>query len=200
MSNQVSAQEVKQLRETTGAGFMECKKALTESAGDQEKAAQLLRKWGVQTTAKKAGRATGQGIIGSYVHTDGKLGVLVEVCCETDFVAKNEQFQSFVKDLCLHVTAMNPLALAPEDLDPAVLEKEREIIAEQDDIKSKPENIQEKIIEGRLKKFLAEVCLLQQPFVKDDKRTVQELLTEQIATIGENISIGRFVRLKLGEN
>ncbi len=176
---------------------MECKKALSECNGDLNGATDYLRKRGVELAAKKAGRETSQGWIGHYVHSNGKIGVLVEVLCETDFAAKNETFQTFIKDLSMHIAWAKPLTLRPEDLDPALVAKEREIFTEQ--VKDKPDNIQEKIIEGKLKKYYSEVCLLEQPFVKDDKKSVQDMLTTLIATIGENISIGRYVRLEMGE-
>ncbi|MFQ5654956.1 MAG: translation elongation factor Ts [Planctomycetota bacterium] len=195
--SEISASVVKELRQKTGAGFMDCKRALSESGGDVDAAADLLRKRGVELAAKKAGRATSQGWIGSYVHSNGRIGVLVELNCETDFVARNDKYQVFLKDLCMHVAAMNPLALTPEDLDPELVEKERSIYADQ--VKDKPDGVREKIAEGKLNKYFSEVCLLHQPFVRDDKKTVQEVLTEQIATIGENMSIRRFVRLEMGQ-
>ncbi|MEM7165236.1 MAG: translation elongation factor Ts [Planctomycetota bacterium] len=198
MSNEISAQLVKQLRERTGAGFMECKKLLGETGGDIEQAVDLYRKSGAKAAGKKAGRATGEGAVGSYVHSNGKIGVLVEVACETDFVAKNETFQAFVKDLCMHVAATNPQALTSEELAPELVERERNVILESEEVQKKPEEFREKIVEGKMKKFFSEVCFLDQPFVKDDKLTIQELVNERIATIGENISIKRFVRYELG--
>lgn len=195
---EISAAMVKELREKTGAGFMECKKALTENGGDTAKAAEHLRKKGVETAGKKADRATKEGWIGSYIHNNGKIGVLVEVACETDFVARNEQFQDFLRDLSMHIAAMNPLAMSEEDLDPAIVAKERELIGGSDEVKSKPEQVREKIIDGKMKKYMSEVCFLDQAFVKDDKQTIRELITAKIATIGENITVRRFVRFELG--
>ena len=193
----ISAKMVAELRKKTGASMMACKKALVETDGDAEKALVLLRKQDAKIAEKKADRATDQGWIGHYVH-GGKIGVLVEVACETDFVAKNDNFQAFVKDLAMHVCASNPLATRPEDLDPGVVNREREIFLAQ--VQDKPENIREKIVDGKMQKFYAENCLLMQPFVKDPDKTVQELLTETIGTIGENIVIRRFARLELGQD
>lgn len=194
----IDAQTVKELRSMTGAGFMECKKALTECNGNLQEAAEYLRKRGVETAGKKAGRATKEGWIGHYIHANGKIGVLVEVNCETDFVAKNDQFQELIRDIAMHIAAMNPASLSSEDLDPQLVEKEREILRESDEIKSKPAEIQDKIIDGKLGRYFSEVCLLEQSFVKDDKKTVGELMTEKIATIGENMSIRRFIRYEVG--
>lgn len=189
---------MKKLREMTGAGFMECKQALVATGGDLEKAAELNRKKGVEAAGKKASRATKEGWIGHYIHANGKIAVLVEVGCETDFVARNDQFQEFIRDLAMHVAATNPKSLAPEDLDPAIVAKERELIAESDEVKNKPVQVRDKIIEGKMKRFFSEVCFLEQPFVKDDKVTIRELLSSKIAKIGENMSIRRFVRFELG--
>ncbi|MGE3165278.1 MAG: translation elongation factor Ts [Planctomycetota bacterium] len=195
---EISADLVKKLREMTGAGFMECKQALVATGGDLEKAAELNRKKGVEAAGKKASRATKEGWIGHYIHANGKIAVLVEVGCETDFVARNDQFQEFIRDLAMHVAATNPKSLAPEDLDPAIVAKERELIAESDEVKNKPVQVRDKIIEGKMKRFFSEVCFLEQPFVKDDKVTIRELLSSKIAKIGENMSIRRFVRFELG--
>lgn len=192
----ISAKDVHELRKQTGAGMMDCKKALAEANGDMEQAADLLRKALGAKATKKADRATNQGWIGHYVHSNGKIGVLVEVACETDFVAKNEKFQDFLKDLSMQIAAMRPLAVNSDELDPDLVEKEREFAREE--VKDKPAEMQEKIVEGKIKKWYAEVCLLNQAFVKDDKKTIQDLLTEMIATVGENMSIRRFVRLELG--
>lgn len=192
----ISAKDVQELRKQTGAGMMDCKKALAEANGDMEQAADLLRKALGAKATKKADRATNQGWIGHYVHSNGKIGVLVEVACETDFVAKNEKFQEFIKDLSMQIAAMRPLAVSSEELDPAVVEKEREFAREE--VKDKPAEMQEKIVEGKIKKWYAEVCLLNQAFVKDDKKSIQDLLTEMIATVGENMTIRRFARLELG--
>ncbi len=194
---EIKAPMVAELRKRTGASMMECKRALVESNADQEKAYELLRKRGVQIAAKKSDRETNQGFVGHYIHGNGKIGVLVEVACETDFSAKNETFQTFIRDLAMHICAFSPLSVAPEDLDPGIVNKEREIYLAQ--VQDKPENIREKIVEGKLQSFYSQWCLLQQPFVKDDKRSVQEVLTELIAMIGENIVIRRFARLELGQ-
>ncbi len=195
----ISAAQVKELRDRTGAGMMDCKAALKETGGDMEKAVDHLRKAGVLKAAKRAGRATGQGIIASYVHAGSKLAVLVEVNCETDFVAKTDLFQSFGKDVAMHIAAQNPMVVVREDLPPDVLERERAIYTEQAAASGKPENIVQKIVDGKIEKYFSEVCLLEQPFVKDTDITVGDLLTQTIATLGENIRIARFVRLEVGE-
>lgn len=191
-----SAKDVQELRKQTGAGMMDCKRALTETSGDMAAAVDLLRKKLGAMASKKADRATNQGWIGHYVHNNGKIGVLVEVACETDFVAKNDKFQEFLKDVSMQIAAMGPLAVSSEDLDPAAVAKEREFFVEE--VKDKPADMQEKIVEGKLKKWYREVCLLDQAFVKDDKKSIQDLLSEMIATVGENMSIRRFSRLELG--
>ena len=196
---EISATAVKNLREKTGAGMMDCKKALVESGGNEEKAIAYLREKGLAKAAKKAGRATSQGIIGSYIHNNGKLGVMIELKCETDFVAKNEKFQAFAKDLAMQVAAANPVCVTPEQVPADLLAKEREIYKNQAMQEGKPEAIAEKIVDGRIKKFYSEVCLLEQPFIKDDKKTIKDLLNELIAVLGENMQIGRFSRLVLGE-
>ena len=184
----VSASDVKTLRERSGAGMMDCKKALQEANGDMEKASELLREKGIAA----------EGIVGSYIHMGGKIGVLVEVNCETDFVAKTDAFQAFVKDVAMHIAAANPMYVSEEEIDPAVLEKEKEILTAQALNEGKA-NVVEKMVEGRIKKFKKEICLLDQPFVKDPDRTVQELVNDQVATIGEKISIRRFTRYEMGE-
>jgi len=194
----VSAEEVKKLRERTSQGMMECKRALEESGGDPEKAIEVLRKKGLATAEKKAGRATAQGRVHSYVHHNGRVGVLVEVNCETDFVAKNEQFQTFLNDLCLHICAVSPLAVRREEIPAEAVERERRIAREQAAGK-KPENVIEKIVEGKLTKWYAEHVLLEQPFVKDPERTVQNLLAELVSKTGENVHIARFARFEVGE-
>ena len=194
----VSAEEVKKLRERTSQGMMECKRALEESGGDPEKAIEVLRKKGLATAEKKAGRATAQGRVHSYVHHNGRVGVLVEVNCETDFVAKNEQFQTFLNDLCLHICAASPLAVRREEIPAEAVERERRIAREQAAGK-KPENVIEKIVEGKLTKWYAEHVLLEQPFVKDPERTVQNLLAELVSKTGENVHIARFARFEVGE-
>jgi elongation factor Ts len=197
---EISANAVKVLREKTGAGMMDCKKALVESNGNEEKAIAYLREKGLAKAAKKAGRATSQGVVGSYIHSNGKIGVMVELKCETDFVAKNEKFQAFAKDLAMQVAATSPLCVTPEQVPADLLAKEREIFKHQAMQEGKPEAIAEKIVEGRLKKFYSEVCLLEQLFIKDDKKTIKDLLNELISVLGENMQIGRFNRMVLGED
>ncbi|KZE73850.1 translation elongation factor Ts [Paenibacillus elgii] len=195
----VSAASVKELREKTGAGMLDCKKALEEANGDLTKAAEILREKGLSAAANKAGRVATEGMIESYIHAGGKIGVLVEVNSETDFVAKNEQFRTFVRDVALHIAASNPKFLRRDEVPQEALDKEREILTNQALNEGKPEKIVEKIVEGRLAKYYEEYCLLEQPFVKDPDKTVEEVLKENIATIGENLSIRRFVRFELGE-
>lgn len=195
----ISAGMVKELREKTGAGMMDCKKALTEVNGDIDKAVEFLRKKGLATAQKRAGRTLNEGIIQSYIHMTGKLGVLVEVNCETDFVAKNEDFQEFAKNIAMHIAASNPLGITPEDVPEDLIEKEKEIYRAQALEMGKPENVIDKIVEGKLKKFYEESCLLNQPYVRDTNLSIADLLAELIAKIGENISIKRFVRYQIGE-
>lgn len=196
---EISATMVKQLREKSGAGMMDCKKALMESKGDIDSAIEYLRKKGVATAQKRSGRSLSEGTIQSYIHMGGKLGALVEVGCETDFVAKNEDFVAFAKDLAMHVAAANPAGIVPEDVPSEIVEKERDIYKSQALEMGKPENMVEKIAEGKLNKFFKENCLMQQPFVKDPDKSVADLLNEMIAKIGENLSIKRFVRFQIGE-
>ena len=196
----ISAAMVKQLREKTGAGMMDCKNALSEVEGDVEKAIELLRKKGLATAQKRAGRALSEGMIQSYIHMTGKLGVLVEVNCETDFVAKNEDFQEFAKNIAMHIAATNPLGITPEDISQEIIEKEKEIYRAQALDMGKPENVVDKIVEGKLKKFYEESCLLNQPYVRDTDISIADLLNQMIAKIGENISIKRFVRYQIGES
>ena len=196
----ISAAMVKQLREKTGAGMMDCKNALSEVEGDIEKAIEFLRKKGLATAQKRAGRALSEGIIQSYIHMNGKLGVLVEVNCETDFVAKNEDFQEFAKNIAMHIAASNPLGITPEDVSEEIIEKEKEIYRAQALDMGKPENVTDKIVEGKLNKFYQESCLLNQPYVRDTDMSVADLLNGLIARIGENISIKRFVRYQIGES
>jgi elongation factor Ts len=188
----IDAKMVKDLREKTGAPMMDCKEALTESNGDLEKAAEYLRKKGLKTADKKASRETSEGLVGSYIHHNGLVGVLVEVNCETDFVARNEEFQALVHDLGQHIAAAKPLYLDREEVPADVLAKEREIIAAQ--IKGKPDNIVEKIVDGKINKYFQENCLLEQPFVKDDSKTILDLVKELIGKLGENMKIRRFAR------
>jgi len=197
---EINAAIVKQLREKTGAGMMDCKKALVEVEGDMEKAVEFLRKKGLATAQKRAGRAMTEGMIQSYIHMTGKLGVLVEVNCETDFVAKNEDFQEFAKNIAMHIAASNPLGIKPEDVPEEIIENEKSIYRAQALEMGKPENILDKIVEGKLKKFYQENCLLNQPFVRDPDISVADLMNELIAKIGENITIKRFVRYQIGES
>jgi elongation factor Ts len=196
---QVTAQMVKELRERTGAGMMDCKAALAETGGDMDKAVDLLRKKGLAAAAKKAGRVAAEGAVGSYIHAGGKIGVLIEVNCETDFVAKTEEFQQLVRDLAMHVAASEPRFVRREEVTPDVLERERAIYREQAAASGKPANVVEKIAEGKMEKFYSEACLLEQPFVKNPDQSVGQLVTEAVAKIGENIQVRRFVRFKLGE-
>jgi elongation factor Ts len=195
----VTAQMVKALRDKTGAGMMDCKKALVESGEDESKAVDWLRQKGLSKAAKKAGRATSEGVIGSYIHSTGKIGVMVELLCETDFVAKNERFMELAKNLAMQVAAANPVCVSPEELPADVLEKEKEIFRQQALDEGKAENFVDKIVEGRVKKYYKEACLLEQPYIREDKKSIQDLINEQIAVLGENIQVGRFVRMNLGE-
>lgn len=195
----VTAGMVKELREKTGAGMMDCKKALSESNGDMEKAIEILREKGIASAAKKAGRIAAEGLVDSYIHGDGRIGVLVEVNIETDFAAKNEEFKAFVKDIAMQVAAAKPEYVRREEVPADIIEKEKEILKAQALNEGKPEKIVEKMVEGRIEKFYKEVCLLEQPWVKDPNKSIQELLNEKIATIGENINIRRFARFERGE-
>lgn len=196
---EISATQVKELREKTGAGMMDCKKALSETSGDFERAVEYLRKKGIASAAKKAGRATKEGAVTAYIHGEGKVGVLVEINCETDFVARTEQFRQFVKDIAMHIAAANPQWVRPEEVPADTLAKEKEIAVAQMQGSGKPAAVLEKIAEGKLKKFYEDHCLLQQLFVKDPNKTIEQLLKETIATLGENITIRRFVRYALGD-
>lgn len=195
----IPAAKVKELRERSGAGFMDCKKALQAVDGDLEKAIDQLRKSGIAKAQKKAGRSTKEGSITHYIHPGSKLGVLVEVNCETDFVARTDGFTAFSKDIAMHIAAAAPLVVSREEIDEELIERERGILIEQAKQSGKPENIIDKMVEGRLEKFYAENVLLEQAFVKDPDKTVKSLLTEMVATLGENISISRFTRFQLGE-
>jgi elongation factor Ts len=197
---EINAAMVKQLREKTGAGMMDCKKALLEVKGDMDKALEFLRKKGLATAQKRAGRAMTEGTIQAYIHMTGKLGVMVEVNCETDFVAKNEDFQEFAKNIAMHIAASNPLGIKPEDIPEEIIENEKDIYRAQALDMGKPENILDKIVEGKLKKFYQENCLLNQPFVRDPDISIADLTNELIAKIGENITIKRFVRYQIGES
>jgi len=194
----ISAELVKELREKTGVGFMECKSALQESNGDIEAAVTILRKRGLASLAKKSGRETKEGLIGAYIH-NGKIGVMVEVNCETDFVARNPDFQALIKDLAMHIAASDPSFISKEDVTEDVLASEREIYAEQARATGKPEKVLDKIVEGRMSKYYSEACLLEQPFVKDPAISVRDHIATHIQKIGENIKVRRFVRYKLGE-
>lgn len=195
----ITAKQIADLRARTGGGMMDCKKALVEAQGDAEKAILALRKSGAIKAAKKADRETKEGVIGSYIHANGKIGVLVEVLCETDFVAKNTEFKEFVHDVALHIAAMNPKYLKSEDVDAKEVAKEKEIFLAEAKASGKPADIAVKIVDGKIKKFTEESALLCQPFVKDPSKTISELLTEKIAKIGENLEIKRFCRFEIGE-
>ena len=195
----ISAAMVKELRDKTNAGMMDCKKALTECEGDMEKSIDWLRQKGLSVAAKRAGRVASEGQVASYIHAGGKLGVMVEVNCETDFTGKTEEFSAFARDLAMHVAASNPICVNEEDLPADVLEREREIYKAQALEQGKPENIVDKIVEGKLKKFAAESCLMNQPFVKDTDKTIADLVNELRAQTGENVQIRRFARFVLGE-
>ncbi len=198
--SQISASAVKALRDKTSAGMMDCKKALEACSGDDEKAVAWLREKGLAKAAKKAGRTTSEGVIGSYIHSNGKIAVLVEIKCETDFVARGDKFQEFAKNVAMQVAAANPVCVSPDQIPADLLEKEKAIYEAQTRAEGKPENIVGKIVEGRVKKFYKEVCLLEQAYIKDDKLTIQDLLNNLVATMGENVQIGRFVRMQLGED
>ena len=195
----ISAQDVKDLRERTGAGMMDCKKALTEADGDMEKAIDLLREKGLAAAAKKAGRIAAEGIVEAYIHGGGRIGVLVEVNCETDFVAKTDEFKSFCRDIAMQVVAASPEYVRREEVPEHVLERERNIARQQAINDGKPEKILDKIVDGRIEKFYKEVCLMEQVYIKDNDLTVDKYLTSKIAKIGENISIRRFARFVVGE-
>ncbi|HEY5594086.1 MAG TPA: translation elongation factor Ts [Nitrospiria bacterium] len=195
----VDATLVKDLREKTGAGVLDCQKALTQADGDVNKAIDFLRQKGLATAQKKAGRTTNDGLIVSYIHAGNKLGVLLEVNCETDFVAKTDDFQELARDLAMHIAAASPLHIKREDVPADVLNKEKEIFLAQAKESGKPAAVLDKIVAGRLEKFYAEACLLEQPFVKDPSVTIKDLLSQKIAKLGENISIRRFTRFRLGE-
>ncbi len=195
----ISATLVKQLREKTGAGMMDCKQALVECDADIDKAVDFLRKKGLATAQKRAGRAMTEGTVQSYIHMGGKLGVLVEVNCETDFVAKNEDFIDFAKNIAMHIAASNPLGIRPEDISQEIVNREKEIYQGQALEMGKPENVVPKIVEGKMNKFFKDNCLLNQPYVRDPELSIGDLLNELIAKIGENISIRRFVRFQTGE-
>jgi elongation factor Ts len=196
MSVQINAKMVGQLRESTGAGLMDCKKVLVEAEGDLDKAVELLRKKGMATAAKKAGRDASDGLIESYIHLGGKVGVMVEVSCESDFVAKTDGFKQFVRDIAMHVAACSPVCVSREEIDPALIAAERKVAEGQ--AEGKPANAVSQIVEGKINKYLSESCLLEQAFVKDPDQSVQDLLTAMIAKMGENMVIKRFARFQIG--
>jgi elongation factor Ts len=195
----ITASQVQELREKTGAGMMDCKKALTENGGDFEKAMDWLRKKGIANAAKKAGRATKEGAVSSYIHGEGKVGVMVEVNCETDFVARTEQFRSFVRDVAMHIAAAAPSYVVPEEVPASVIQKEKEITMAQMADQKKPQAVLEKIAEGKVNKYYEDHCLMKQAFVKDPSKSIEQVLKETIATLGENITVRRFSRFVLGE-
>ncbi|WAM32359.1 translation elongation factor Ts [Caldicellulosiruptor naganoensis] len=195
----ISAEMVKELREKTGAGMMDCKKALEDANGDMEKAIELLRERGLAKAAKKASRVAAEGIVESYIHGNGRIGVLVEINCETDFVARNEEFRQFAKDIAMQIAAANPKYVSREEIPQDVIEKEKAILRQQALNEGKPEHVVDRIVEGRLEKFFEEVCLLEQPWIKNPDMKIKDLLAEKIAKIGENIVIRRFARFERGE-
>ncbi|HEY8500660.1 MAG TPA: translation elongation factor Ts [Clostridia bacterium] len=196
---EITAGMVKELREMTGCGMMDCKKALVESNGNIDKAVEYLREKGLAAAAKKAGRIAAEGVVDSYIHGGGRIGVLVEVNIETDFAAKNAEFRTLVKDIAMQIAASNPLYVSREEIPPEVIEKEKEILKAQAINEGKPENIAEKMVAGRIEKYYKQVCLLEQPFIKDTDKTVLDVINEKIATIGEKISVRRFTRYEMGE-
>lgn len=196
---EIAAGAIKELRQRTGVGVMDCKKALVESGGNVEEAIDVLRKKGLAKAAKRAGRETTEGLITSYIHPGGKIGVLVDINCETDFVARTEDFQNLAKDIAMHIAAMNPIAVDREEIPPDVIEKEKEILRAEAEASGKPEKVMDKIVEGRLEKFFTEQCLLEQAYIKNPDISVKDLLTDTIAKVGENITVRRFTRYQLGE-
>jgi elongation factor Ts len=197
---EITAERVKELRQRTGIGVMECKEALAECAGDIEKAIAVLRKKGAARAQEKMNREASQGIVHAYIHLEGKLGVLVEVNCESDFVARNDEFKELAKNIAMQIAAANPRYVSPADIPAAELEQEKEIIRAQLQDTKKPPQIIEKIVEGKLKKFYEEVCLLDQPYIRDDKQTIQQIIASTIAKFGENIKVRRFARFELGKS
>ncbi len=196
---QITAEMVKELRQATGSGIMDCKKVLAEADGDMEKAIDLLRKKGLAKAAKRAGRSTSEGIVYSYIHTGAKLGVLVEINCESDFVAKTDDFIDFAKNIAMHIAAANPAGLTRDDVDVSIVEREKEIYKAQMLEEGKPENMIDKIVEGKVEKFYKDICLMSQQYIKDPQKSIDDLLQETIGKIGENIQIKRFARFQLGE-
>jgi elongation factor Ts len=193
----IDASSVRELRDRTSAGVLDCKNALEEANGDFEKAGEILRKKGLAKAMKKGSRGTPEGKVGSYIHTNGKVGVLIEINCETDFVAKNEVFEDLVKDICMHIAATDPMAVSREDVSQETIDKEKKAYTEE--FKDKPDNVRDKIIEGKMEGFYKEVCLINQPFVKDNDQTIEDLLKNAITKLGENIKISRFARFAIGE-
>ncbi|WP_319588155.1 translation elongation factor Ts [uncultured Desulfobulbus sp.] len=194
----ITSQMVKELRDKTNAGMMDCKKALTETSGDMEKAVDFLRQKGLAVAAKRAGRETREGVVEAYIHAGGKLGVMVEVGCETDFVAKTDDFKAFAKNVAMHIAAANPVAVNRDDVPPEVLQREKDIYVNQALESGKPQQIVEKMVVGKVEKYLAEICLMEQKYVKNDQLSVQDLLNELVAKMGENISIKKFARFQIG--
>ena len=195
----ISPKQVSELRARTGAGMMDCKRALEEAGGDMDKAAEILRKKGIAKAEKRAGRSAAQGLIVSYIHHNAQVGVLLEVNCETDFVARTEAFQQLARDIALHIASADPIAVNPEDIPADLIERERRIAEEQVAAEGKPENVRPRIVEGKLRKFIAERTLLEQPFVKDDSKTVGQLVKEVSGKVGEAVQVRRFARFKIGE-
>ena len=195
----VTMDDIKKLRAMTGAGMMDVKNTLSETGGDIERAATLLRERGIAKAAKKADREAKEGFVGSYVHHNGKIATLVELNCEIDFVARNDRFQALARDLAIHIAMANPAYKSRDDVPAAAVESERAVLTEQAKAEGKPENVVARMVEGRLNKYYAEVCLLEQPFIKDDKKTVEGLIKEAVATMGENIQVGNFYRIAIGE-
>jgi elongation factor Ts len=197
--SEVTAEQVRTLRDKTGAGFMDCKRALAENNGDVDQAMQFLREKGLAAAAKRASRSASEGAVSSYVHAGGKIGVLVEINCETDFVARTDEFQALVKDIAMQIAASSPQYVQREEVPEQAVENEKKIFRVQASESGKPEQVIEKMVEGKLSKFFAEVCLLEQPYIKDPSRTIAQLVTDAVAKIGENIVVRRFARFQLGE-
>jgi elongation factor Ts len=198
MANEISLAMIQQLRDRTGAGMMDCKKALEEAQGDMERAIELLRKKGAAVASKRSGNTTAEGIVHAYIHPGSRIGVLIEINCETDFVARTEDFKKFATDLCMQIAAMKPLYVSPEEVDAQFLEKERRFFREQLVAEGKPEKMIDQIVEGKLQKVYAEVCLMKQTFVKNEKMTIDDVLKELIGKVGENIKVRRFARFEIG--
>lgn len=196
---EITAEQVKKLRERTGAGMMDCKKALEKSDGDMEKAIDVLREQGMASAAKRSGRVANEGTIYSYIHPGDRLGVMMELNCETDFVARTDDFKALAKDISMQIAATNPLVISREDLKEETIQKEKDIYRAQAKSQNKPEKVVDRIVEGKLEKYFQEVCLLEQPFIKDEHKIIQEIITEAIAKLGENISVKRFARFRVGE-